>query len=163
MSKKIIATIIAILFLLTSSFVFAANNEINSSMNKAGDSIKNVVNGAGNIVKDGAGAIGNGINNSANAVRSTVENGANEAQNMGQDAKNHSENMASALTQDNYNVDRTSIEARTTSNAPNNSFLGMNGTTWTWFILGIAALAIIALVWYYAMQNKNSEYDNNNH
>ncbi len=163
MSKKIIATFIAILFLLTTSFVFAAGTEINSSMNKAGDNIKNVVNGAGNIVKDGAGAIGNGINNSANNVKNTVENGANRAQNMGQDAKNHSENMASSLTQDNYNADRTSIEARTTSASSNNSFLGMNSTTWTWFILGIAALAIIALVWYYAMQNKHSEYDNNNH
>ena len=41
------------------------------------------------------------------------------------------------------------------------AFMGMNATTWTWLIIGIAAIAIIALVWYYSSQLKSSSnYDN---
>ncbi len=37
----------------------------------------------------------------------------------------------------------------------------MNGTTWIWLILGIAGIAIIAMVWYYSAQLRSSDdYDN---
>lgn len=51
---------------------------------------------------------------------------------------------------------------RATDGTTNGRFLGMSANTWTWFVLAIAAIAIVGLVWYYAMQNKN-EYNNNNH
>ena len=52
----------------------------------------------------------------------------------------------------NYNATRTATTA--------NTFMGMNSTAWTWLIIGIAAIAIIALVWYYSMQLRSSDYDN---
>ena len=47
-----------------------------------------------------------------------------------------------------------------TTDTTNGTFLGMSSNTWTWFVLAIVAIAIVGLVWYYAMQNKN-EYNNN--
>lgn len=39
--------------------------------------------------------------------------------------------------------------------------MGLNATAWTWLILGIAGIAIIAVVWYYSAQ-LTSENDSNN-
>ena len=36
------------------------------------------------------------------------------------------------------------------------TLMGMTSTAWTWLIIGIAAIAIIAVVWYYSMQFTNS-------
>ena len=49
---------------------------------------------------------------------------------------------------------RTSTAATT-----ENTFMGMNATAWTWLILGIAAIAIIALVWYYSAQFTSSHHN----
>ena len=54
-----------------------------------------------------------------------------------------------------YTVARTSTEGGT--------IMGMSANTWTWFILAIVAIAIVGLVWYYAMQNSNEYNDNDNH
>ena len=32
----------------------------------------------------------------------------------------------------------------------------MNATAWTWLILGIATIVIVALVWYYGAQTRSS-------
>ena len=52
----------------------------------------------------------------------------------------------------NYTATRTEGES---------TFMGMNSNTWSWLILGIAAVAIIALVWYYSMQLNNDRHNNN--
>ena len=49
----------------------------------------------------------------------------------------------------NYSATRTSTDA---------TLMGMNATAWTWLILGLAAIAIVALVWYYSMQVTSSNY-----
>ncbi len=36
------------------------------------------------------------------------------------------------------------------------TLLGMNSTAWIWLVIGIATIAIIALVWYYGKQNVNN-------
>ena len=35
----------------------------------------------------------------------------------------------------------------------------MSSSAWTWIILAIAAIAIIAAVWYYSMQFTNNRHD----
>ena len=60
---------------------------------------------------------------------------------------NQTRTMANTTT--NYNATRTST---------NPTFMGMSGTAWTWLIIGIAAIAIIALVWYYSMQVTNNNH-----
>lgn len=133
MIKKICAFIVVALLLLGSTTIFAAN-EVKDSLDKAGETVRNVVGGAENVVEKGGEAITSGVKD----ARNTMENGTSRATETDRD--------------DGYTATRT---------ATNGTFAGMSGTTWTWFILAIAALAIIGLVWYYAMQN-NNEYRNNN-
>ena len=78
---------------------------------------------------------------------SMMENGDNN--NTKKDTNN---NTAMGMTNTNYTATRTA--------ATDNTFMGMNATAWTWLILGIAAIAIIALVWYYSTQLQSSNYDN---
>ena len=151
MTKKIFALFLAIVFALFTTSVFAANNEIGDSLNKAGNSVRNVIDGAGTVIKDGVNGITNGVQNAGNAV----SNGSHTVGNTISNTNTQNTNTDN----DGYNATRT-IEPRTTTARTNNTFLGMSGTTWTWFILAIAALAIIGLVWYYAMQNKNEYNDN---
>lgn len=57
---------------------------------------------------------------------------------------------------DNNNGDYTTTRTNATGN-----IMGMNTMTWTWFTLAVAAILIVALVWYYASQsNKTTNYDN---
>ena len=82
---------------------------------------------------------------------------SNKVGNAVKDTGNNMEKDTRATTGNNtYTATRTSTDGRAT-------FMGMNGTAWTWLILGIAAIAIIAVVWYYSMQvtseNNNSRRD----
>lgn len=151
MIKKLLVFMIALILVLSMSTVFAAN-ELKDSMDKSGRTIKNVVNGAGEVVKDGATAItdgakdlGNTIGTGARDVGSAVSGGIN--------------NISGDLTRTDNMGDNDRYTAVRTAN--DGTIMGMSANTWTWFVLAIAALAIVALVWYYAMQNKN-EYDNHN-
>ena len=62
----------------------------------------------------------------------------------------------------NYTTSRTDTAVTTRAATPNaGTFLGMNSTTWTWVVLAIAVVAIVALVWYYSNQiTNNRRYDN---
>lgn len=142
MTKKIFAFIIACALIATTSFVFAAN-EIKDSMDKAGSTVQNVVNGAGEVVRDGAEAVKDGTKDAGDAI-------GNAAGTVGSDI-NRGMDQVTGNDNNGYNAQRTSADEAT--------ILGMNANTWTWFVLAIAALAIVALVWYYAMQNK-TEYNN---
>ena len=140
MTKKIFAFILVLILLFATSSVFAAN-ELKDSMDKTKGTVNNVANGAGTIVKD----VGNAINDGVRGVGGAVADGANK--------------VASDMTRtdnvrnnDGYTAVRTANEG---------TIMGMSPNTWTWFVLAIAALAIVGLVWYYAMQNKN-EYHNHN-
>ena len=171
MTKKIFVLIIAILLIFATSSVFAAN-EIKDSMDKTGSTVKNIVDGTGNVLRDTGAAISNGarnlgddvangaknmgeaIGNGARDVGETINNGARDA---GSAVRNGASQITGDFTRNDnrsndnggsYTVARTSTEGGT--------IMGMSANTWTWFILAITALAIIALVWYYAMENKNA-------
>ena len=141
MIKKIFALLLFVTVISVASFAFAAS-EMQSSMDKAGSSIQDMVNGAGNVVRDGAEAIGNG----ARDIGEDISSGASDM--MGDMTSDQSGN-------DGYSATRTSTDT-------DGAMFGMSANTWTWFILAIVAIAIVALVWYYATQNKN-EYNNNTH
>ncbi|MCI9017059.1 MAG: hypothetical protein HFJ53_07865 [Clostridia bacterium] len=134
MTKKIFTFIIIVAFILFTSSVFATN-ELNASMNKSADNIRNAVSGTENVIRDGASAIGSGI----------------------QDLGNTFKDGAARVTQDTTPNNNDNNGYRAVRTATDGSFMGMSGSTWTWFILGLAALAIVGLVWYYAMQN-NTDY-----
>lgn len=141
MLKKVFSLLIVAGLIFFTSTVFAANNTIGDSMNKAGNTVRNVVGGAENVVENAAGAVGNGVRN----VGNSVTDGAGIMTTNGT----------------NSNTGYTTTRTGTANGATNGTFLGMSPNTWTWFILAIAAIIIVGLVWYYAMQNQNEYNDNN--
>lgn len=142
MTKKIIGCIIALSLICCTSFVLATNNELGDSVNKASNTVRNVVGGTENVVENVAGNIGTGVRDLGN----TFAEGASRVTN---------DNNNDGMNNDGYTATRTSTD--------NGTILGMNANTWTWFILAIVAIAIVGLVWYYAMQNSNEYNDNDNH
>lgn len=144
MTKKIFSFIIALCLMFATSFVFATS-ELKDSTDKAGHNMQNVVNGAGTILKDA----GEGIKDGAQNIGEDIKDGA---RNVGEAVNNGARDMTRSDNNDGYTATRTN---------DNGTIMGMSGTAWTWLVLAIAALAIVGLVWYYAMQNKN-EYNSHN-
>ena len=111
---------------------------------------------------DGNGAM-NDVNNAVNDVRNTVGGAENAIEGAVKDVTNTT-NMG--ITRDNaqstnYTANRTATTG-TTANANTGTFLGMSSTMWTWLILAVAVVAIIALVWYYSNQlTRTRNYDDN--
>ena len=128
----IVATLLAILSLFAVSYTFATTNAVND--------VRNVVGGAENVIEDAGKGIVNGVKDGMN----TVKNGAKD---VGNDVKNGMNDMG--RTTNNYTATRT---ATTTDNG----LLGnVSNTVWSWLIIAIVAIVIVALVLFYANQNKN--------
>ena len=90
------------------------------------------------------------MENAANNTTNTMANNGNN-NNTHKDTNN---NTMHTTTNNNGNYTAT----RTATNQA--TFMGMNATAWTWLILGIAAIAIVALVWYYSMQLRDASSHN---
>lgn len=138
MKKKffILSSLIFAFLFFTSTMVFAAND----TMNAIGDGARNVVNGAENLVTKGVDATKNTVNDVSKGIGDTMNSEKNATQNTTQNATRNNSN--------NYSTQRTAT--RTTAN--NGMFAGMNAMTWSWIIMGILGIAIVALVWAYGMQ-----------
>lgn len=137
MKKKffVISALLVSLLAISTSYAFANTNMVNT-----------VEHAAQNITSDA----GNMLNNSANATKNTINNISAGTQRTGN-------NIVSGTTTNNnrtgnYNATRTNTNA---------TWLGMDSTAWTWLIMGIVAVAIIALVWSYAKQKNTSTHSNN--
>lgn len=159
MSKKLlfaVGLIMSIIFTFAVTFSFATDN--NGAMNGVNDAV-------------------NGIRNTVGGAENAVEGAVNDVTNTTKDATNTTEsNMNNMTRNDNttdlgitgnttgtsdYTANRTAT-ARTAVGTDNGNFLGMSSTMWTWIILAVAVVAIIALIWYYTNQlNNNRRYDDN--
>ena len=138
MYKKILLSISLIITMIFSFGVCFANDVTNMIQN-AGNNVKNAVGDVQNATEDAA-------RNISGASKDATENVAQRANNMGNELMNDN-------SDNNYTATRTSTQAA------DSTFMGMDANTWTWLIVGIAAIAIIALIWYYTMQLRSS----NNH
>ena len=91
-----------------------------------------------------------GVRNFMGDAENTMENAGNGIvsgiRNVTSGTENMMQNTASGMG---YTAERTATEA-------NNTFLGMDPTMFTWFIMIVVGIAIVALVWTYARQNDNS-------
>ena len=140
MYKKLLISIaILIIGIFSFSTCFA-----NNGLQDAADGIRNVVGDAENAVEDAA----KDISNASKNATAEIENGAN---NIGNAVMNTTNNAFKTDNNNHYTATRTATT--------DNTFMGMNATAWTWLIIGIAAIAIVALVWYYAMQTRSSDYN----
>lgn len=138
MTKKILLVVLVSAILsLCCGFCFAESNsdtvnlgnEVSSSLNKSAQTVGNVVDG---VVNEGAG---------------TVQNAGSSIENLG--GNNNSDNYGSR----GYNTMRTGSEGTSMMNSNG----GMDTTTWMWVIFAIAAVIIIAAIWYYAMQGTDRD------
>lgn len=149
MNKKIgisIAIIISMIF----SFTVCFANDGGNMVQDAANGVRNVVGGAENAVEDAAKGVTDGAKNITNNIENVGNKAENKASNMtGSDNSNNSR----ISTNNSYTATRTSTGTEA------NTFMGMTATSWTWLIMGIAAIAIIALVWYYSAQMRSSNYD----
>lgn len=135
-----LTTILFATIALSTSYSFANN----SAMEQMRNSVRNVVGGTENVVegaaKNGSNAIKGGFNTMGNMTNSAVHGTTNAF-------NNNTTAYYPTNHRDGYTATRT---------ATNTTFAGMNGTVWTWLIIGVAAIAVIGFIWYYAMQ-KTSE------
>ena len=132
MYKKL-AIVLSILIAAIFSFTVCFANDM---ANDAVEGVRNVVGGAENAVEDAAKDVTNAAKDATNSVENKMENITNNRV---------------TLSTSTYNATRTNAEGST--------LMGMNATMWTWLIIGIATIAIVALVWYYSMQMRSSNYD----
>lgn len=151
MYKKIFISVVFLACIIFSFSVCFANNNAGDMLRDAGDNVRNAVGGVENTIEDAA----RGVSNTSRDFTGNMEEGAN--------------NIGNAMTDNNTNTGMSMVDkgrdgaytaTRTSTDTTGNTLMGMNATTWTWLIIGIAAIAIVALVWYYAMQMRSSNYDN---
>ena len=150
MHKKLLITTILLAFLISITTLCFANDE------NMQNPVQNIVGGAENMAENAAKDVGNAVKDAGESAGNMAENVANETKNIVSnpvnavtDADNTASHSLSNNTSNGYNVTRTSTEGA-------NTLMGMNATMWTWLIIGLAAIGIIALVWYYSMQFTNS-------
>ena len=143
--KSLLAGLTVIILSLCCGLCFAADknnqnsinlgNEITKSVDKAGQSMENVTEDVFS---------GNTINNVRNGAMNLRDNVANGINNVDNGIVNTTGTNAG-----NYNTTRTTTEATATG------FNTMSTTTWMWIILAVAAIIIVAAIWYYATQNND--------
>ncbi len=153
MYRKLFAIIsIIVITIFSFSVVLAADNS--SMLQDAANGVRDAVGGAENAIEDGA----RDISNTSKDVTGSAENSTTDRTN-GSNGTTSSTGTNSSVTSTNPNGDTYS--ATRTSAETGSTFMGMNATAWTWLIIGIAAIAIIALVWYYGTQLNNTNNDRN--
>ncbi len=138
--KLLIGTIILVASIFIFSYCFGADNNMTQDIRNTAN---NVTNGIRNTIGNAENTIEGATNNVAGASRNTTRNMENN------DNGNKNNNNAD------YNATRTA----TGTTGGSTTFMGMTATTWTWLIMGIAAFAIIALVWYYSTKLRSSDYN----
>ena len=134
MTKKffLIISIIFALF-LCSSTVFAMTDTMRTGVNNAGNEMKSSWDKIGNTVGNAGNAVANGFSTMGQAVENTMSGNGTK--------------MSTTNDTGNYTAARTSTDT---------NFFGMSNTTmWTWVILAVFGVAVVALVWYYGLQNNN--------
>lgn len=145
MYKKLFAIVTVLIIGIFSFSVCLATD--NNMLQDAANGVRNVVGGAENALENGARSIGNTTKGATN----NVDGGARNATGTTTNRTGNGTTTGTTRT-DGYTATRTNAGTRTT-------FMGMTATAWTWLIIGIAAIAIVALVWYYGNQTNRSRND----
>ncbi len=153
MTKKL-----AILFAIIASIVLSIaipSFATEGMVENAAEGARNIVGGAENAVEDGVKGTAEGVRSGLNTAGEAAKNTADSVKNTM--TGNH--NRSGVATTNNNNGNYTAT--RTSANA---TFMGMTGTMWTWLVMGITGIAIVALIWYYGSSRENNiSTASNNH
>lgn len=142
MNKKLLfSLVIAVFAIFSFSICFA--NDGNTGLGIAANNVRNFVGGVEDTVE-----------NAALDVSNASKDVTGDAENTMSNARNNMNNgiFSSTGTTNNYSATRTATDY---------GAMGMSSSAWIWIILAIAAIAIIAAVWYYSMQFTNTNRHNN--
>lgn len=151
MYKKIfVALAILTIGIFSFSICFANNDHM---LEDAANGVRNVVGGAENAIEEGARDIANTTKGATGAAENSMDN----ATGMTENTNNNNNNNNSEMNENDRTNSNTYIATRTSTT--DSRFMGMNATAWTWLILGIAGIAIVALVWYYGSQMRTNHDD----
>ena len=150
MHKKLFISF-AILISLIFSFTICFANDGGNMVKDAADNVRNAVGGVENTVENAAKDV-------ANTSKNVTGNMENDANNVGNNMENNNHNNQQNTSTNNLKSNDYKA-TRTSTGTTSNTIMGMNATAWTWLIIGIVAIAIVALVWYYAMQTRSSDYN----
>lgn len=118
----------------------------------------NMVKDAKNDIQNAASETKNDIQNAASETKKDIKNTADDISNdskaMTNDIKKGAQDTTTKMKDSARNtVDGVYNATRTSTNPNNPRFMGMSTTMWTWVIMMVAGIAIIALVWYYSSIN----------
>lgn len=149
MYKKLLLSAVVLVAIVFSFNVCFAND----GLKDAADGVRNVVGDAENAVEDAAKDISNASKNATGDIEKGANNVGNDMKNTANSTMDNAKKDFAETTNNDYMATRTSTATT------ENTFMGMNATAWTWLILGIAAIAIIALVWYYSAQFTSSRHN----
>ena len=153
MYRKLFAIITIIMITVFSfSVVLAADNT--SMVQDAVNGVRGAVGGAENAIENGV----RDISNTSKDMTGDMENDASRGTNGTTGTTNNSNANTDSATGTTGNKSNSYTATRTAGES-NATFMGMGSTAWTWLIIGVAAIAIVALVWYYGTQLNSS--DNN--
>lgn len=158
MTKKIFTTLFVLaITLIFSSFVFAntTTDDMGSEMSSSWDKLSNTAQNMGNNVRgaiDNMGDTMTGNTDNNNTNNNTDNSNVNNATTGNTNNTNNNDDDLFADTNNGYTATRT---ATTT----NTGLFGMDASTmWTWLILAILGVAIVALVWSYGKQTTNNTH-----
>lgn len=148
MKKKLFITAIVLAIF---TFAFIPNAFANTGMDNAVNGIRNFVGGTENVMENAGKGVVNGVKDGVNAVG----NGARDVAN-GIDNGMNRDNRTSDMTPNNggYTATRTSADTGATG-----LFGNVSNDIWTWMVLAIVGIIIVALVMYYAKQNNITTYN----
>lgn len=153
MKKKLFVTaiILAVLSFFLVSFSYA-----NTNMDNAVNNIRNFVGGTENAIEDAGQDVSNGIKNGMNTVGNDAKNVTNGVGNaMNNNGTNNNKMRTTTMNGNNgYTAARTSTDTGATG-----LFGNITNNVWTWAILAVVGIVIVALVMYYAKQNNITTYN----
>lgn len=163
MKKSIFIISFIILSLFFSySFVFAENageqvvNGVRQTVNGVENAAQDAANNTGNALQESGNNMKNKAQDAGNNIKGSLENAGNNLQNAGNNMMNSVENAGNDMmnSTDNMMNDDGYTASRTAAETNNNQANGwMNRDMWTWIIVGIITIVIVALIWYYASRH----------
>jgi len=157
MCKKtfILVSVFFVAIFLFSNLAYANNQtnaqDVKNGINNVGSTIVDGVQNLGNTVRNGIGNAENGIEGALNMDDNNNNGNNNENNNNNND--NNNDRTAMDTRDVDYTATRTGDDATLTGGGTDNT------TTWVWLIVGIAAIVVIGIIWYYATQNTNRHHD----
>lgn len=158
--KKILFSIIIVII---SALVFSVHSYAtmdNNTVNNIGNAVKDATHKAENVTEGAAKGAANMIKDGTNNLKNGMSNMANDAKEAGNNVKNGTESIGNNIKEGINNATNTNdyTASRTAANSGTNNNALMNPETWSWIIIGVVAIAIIGLFWYYATRTKKDNH-----